>query len=336
MLYQYLVTTRFERLPTNCQIIMVDGTVPGWKPSNNDLHFDHHRPGGADIQIDEIDPNVRHKILPNACFVTTQVDADACAAAAYLQIDLSVCKSSIDKLRAIAYDCDHLAVPPALSKYAEFAACAVATLKLRSDDLLRVMNLPNDRKLWSIDQKERFASEAFKYGTQWLVDAVEDRRYWPGEMGEAAEYWERVERDVDLIITEKRISMYRNCLLFDEKGLGGRYVDPRSFLVAAQRIGVKSGPITLTQKEVFVNNALRGYSYTLGCIPFHPVLAELDYTAGVFSALTGKERELNPQAEGWGGRRTVGGSGWNTVSLLTPKQVINIVLEVNPYLPGQK
>jgi hypothetical protein len=50
----YLVTTKADRLPTDHQIIMVDGTVPDWKAKPGDLHWDHHRPGGADVQIDKI------------------------------------------------------------------------------------------------------------------------------------------------------------------------------------------------------------------------------------------------------------------------------------------
>lgn len=298
MSYQYLVITRKERLPVTGQIIMLDGTVPGWLPSAKDLHFDHHRPGGADIQIDEIDPNIRHKVLSDACFVTTQVDADACTAAAFLQLGSDVEQSTINRLRAIAYDCDHLAVPPALSKYAEFAACAVATLKLDSQKIVIEFGLPTNRRQWSIDQKEIFASEAFKRGTDWLVGAVENKCYWPGEAGEANEYWEKVEGDTETIISECLISMYRNCLIFDETSFAGRYVDPRSWLKTVQQMGIKSGPITLTQRTVFVGDEFKGFSYVLGCIPFNTCLKDLDYTLNVFASLTGKERELNPHSRG--------------------------------------
>ncbi len=50
----YLVTTNADRLPSDHQIIMVDGTVPDWEAKPGDLHWDHHRPGGADVQMDEI------------------------------------------------------------------------------------------------------------------------------------------------------------------------------------------------------------------------------------------------------------------------------------------
>ena len=84
-------------------------------------------------------------------------------------------------------------------------------------------------------------------------------------------------------------------------------------------MGLKSPlAITLVQREVIVENEFKGYSYTIGCVPLHPALSELDYTRGTFDSLTAKEKELNPNADGWGGRKTVGGSGWNTPQSTDP------------------
>jgi hypothetical protein len=134
MTYSYVVTTHLKDLPTDRLIVMVDGTVPGWSKSDKDLHFDHHRPQGKPVQILEIPEQT--KISVDSCFVTTQVDADACAAAAWLQLLqmdfperlLSFAKR---KLVAIAYDCDHLGLPQT-DEFADldtFAKDAVATLK---------------------------------------------------------------------------------------------------------------------------------------------------------------------------------------------------------------
>ena len=79
---EYLVTTSskaLEEKQSGCQVFMVDGSVPGWQPRELDYVFDHHRKGGADIQIDEIPPlehlEINHDL--SALIVTTQVDADA-------------------------------------------------------------------------------------------------------------------------------------------------------------------------------------------------------------------------------------------------------------------
>lgn len=324
----YLVTTRKEIIPNNTrQIVMVDGTVPGWQKRPQDLHFDHHRPGGADIQIAEIDSYLVQEV-DNALFVTTQVDADACVAACWLQVADQVGNFQAIRLAAIAYDCDHLTVPPELSDLADFAAQAVAALKSNSGEIVKQLNLNPDRKTWTVENKEAYSSEAFKQGTEWLIAACLGERSWPGENGEAKSYLESVEANTQTIINQNRVTVYRDCLLFDGKGLQGKYIDPRCWLKAAQHMGLESPlAITLVQREVIIENEFKGYSYTIGCVPLHSALSELDYTKGTFDSLTAKEKELNPNADGWGGRKTVGGSGWNTPSQLNPEQVIDAVLE---------
>ena len=331
---KYLVTTRLEVLEavsSGCQVFMVDGTVPGWKASDSHFHFDHHRINGEDIQIDEMPPSKDLAINPDlqGLIVTTQVDADACVAAAYLQLK-NVSQENLQKLRAIAYDCDHLGVPPELSQYADFAAQCVAAMKSDSDVLISELGLPN-RKEWTIEQKEAYASLAFQRGTESLIAACKAERKFPGECGEAKEYWEKVENNTSLLLDTQRVYFYRDTVIIDYKGLQGQYIDPRCALKAYEWIKENHGhdcatPITLAQREVFVDNEFKGFSYTIGCIPLHSKLANLDYTQGTFEALTEAERKINPDADGWGGRKTVGGSGWNTPSQLKPEQVIDIVL----------
>lgn len=333
----FLVTTRLEKLQeiaAGRQVVMVDGTVPNWEPQNGDLHFDHHRPNGPAIQLDDLGEIPGHDDLTeDALVVTTQVDADACAAAAWLLVDPAEVSGDrwdkTNKIRAIAYDCDHLCVPAELSKYADFAAQAVAALKSTSNALIAELGLSPNRREWSIEDKERFASEAFRQGTEWLIAALKGERPFPGEQGEAKQYWEQVESNIEMIIRENRIALYKGCLIFNGKGLGGTYIDPRCWLRAAQKMGIDpQWPVTVTQREVIVSGEFKGFSYTLGTVPLHPKQADFDYTQGYFDALTQLEREENPDADGWGGRATVGGSGWNTPSALTPHQVIDTVLKV--------
>lgn len=216
---RYLVTTRLEKLEecvNGAQVFMVDGTVPGWQPTDLDHHFDHHRPGGADIQIDEMPlPNekslIQEKSLIDKRFewyaedqliVTTQIDADACVAAAWLQLSKKDLfdDETLNKLRAIAYDCDHLGVPESLAKYADFAAQCVAALKSDSDKLISELGLPKDRKTWNIEQKEEYASLDLQKGTEALISACKGEGKFPGECGEAAEYWEKVENNTMLLL----------------------------------------------------------------------------------------------------------------------------------------
>lgn len=331
---QYLVTTNIKLLPET-PIAMIDGTVPGYARREGDEHFDHHRLDGAQIQIDEIPLGLKLED-EEYTFVTTQLDADACVAAAWLQLSPNeVSDRDKQKLRAIAFDCDHLAVPDELSEFADFAAQAVAALKSEGFKLAEQLGLPVDRKEWTEEDKVSYASAGFKQGTEWLIDAAIGKRPYPGELGEAKEYWEQVQRDEQQFIGESRIDAYKGCLIFDMLGWNGRYVDPRASLRAAKRLRM-DGLITLTRRQVKED----GWSYTIAAKNKN-LLSHYD----AFRKLTEAEAikrdvdvELVNQYWGqpvlnekigfdpWGGREAVGGSGWRTPSLLTPEEVIHCLM----------
>ncbi len=332
MIIDFLVTTQSESVAQKqndgYQIIMVDGTVPDWSPREGDLHFDHHRPGGKKVQIDEIPPNIIGGA--KVCFVTTMVDADACAAAAYILIT-KPSEDSFFRLRAIAYDCDHLFVPENLKGYADFASQAVAAMKQDSNSLVDELGLPANRREWSLHTKERFASLAFKRSTYHLVDAALGLRQWPGENGEAKPYWDKVVAYTNQLQEEERVTEYCGVVLIDMKELGGQYIDPRCPLRVVK--GWKqqpSTPVSITKREVYVENEFKGYSYTIGSIPWHEDYGLYDYTQGLWQALTNAEvaKGGDPHINKWGGRATVGGSGWNAVSFLTPEEVADVALKV--------
>ena len=333
----YLVTTKADRLPTDNQIIMVDGTVPDWEPKPGDLHWDHHRPGGSDVQIDEIPmPQARSLIEEHAtdqspCLVTTMVDADACCAAAWVQLPREVLTpKTIDKLKAIAWDCDHLMVPDALNHYAEFAAKAVVALKASSEGLAAELGLPHERKDWTDDHWEAYASEAFQRGTEWLIDAAMGKCPYPGELGEADDYWQQIEADAQMLIDEHRIRFIetkRGVVAVCDQTHTSHAIDPRSFYHAIPRLlhtaATQLRPEALTVRD----HRAGGTQYTLGSIPLHPEQHQLDYTQGTFDRLTQAEQAKNPESGNWGGRRTVGGSAWNTASLLTVEEIIAVLDE---------
>jgi hypothetical protein len=332
----YLVTTKVSRIPADHQIVMVDGTVPGWRRGPQDLHWDHHRPKGADIQIDEMPvptKSLREDLageLP-PCIVTPQLDADACCAAAWFQLPRTCLQpETVARLRAIAWDCDHLIVPEEeLSQWAEFAAKAVAALKTTGAAIVTELQLPKDRHIWSQPQWETYFSEGFKRGTEWLVEAARGKRPWPGERGEADNYRQEIERDASLLLTQNRIQLLptpRGAVAVGDLRDIGRYIDPKSLNQAiASLIDLETiRPETLLVRE----HKYGGIQYTLGCLPAHPQTQYLDYTAGIFERLTQAELAKDPSSEGWGGRRTVGGSGWNTPSYLTPEEAIALLDEV--------
>lgn len=373
---KYLVTTNCNSIPTDHQIFCLDGTPPKWEPKPGDYHADHHRPGGAKVQIEEMALGANENWvliegLANGqpqCIVTTQVDADACVAAAAAQLPawqmfdvINQCEAEVYKrLKAIAHDCDHLCVPPELSEMADFAAQAVATLKQEGFKIAGQMELPSDRCQWTLEQREEYASRAFQHGTEWLIAAARGECPWPGENGEANVYWQQVQDDSTLLCRAGRIWFHQGMAICDLRSIG-RYVDPRAFLRSIQAIKTSINevygyqnvdcdrvgelcPETLTIRD---HKSNEGISYTLGCVPTHPDIDSLDYTTGTFQALTAaearKRRCSQQQIEAieihwlkselpsilgfdpWGGRATVGGSGWTTPSVLTPQEVVEIV-----------
>ena len=332
---EYLVTTDISRLPKP-PVAMVDGTVPGYVVREGDLYYDHHRIGGAEIQIDEIGAGVNNAYQGIKAIVTTQLDADACVAAAWVQLyGDNISKENHRKLRAIAFDCDHLKVPDELADLADFAAQAVAAMKSEGFKIAEQLGLPEDRKNWTEDQKVAYASAGFRQGTEWLIAAVKGDRSYPGELGEAADYWQQVQSDEQLFIDEQRITKYKDALLFNMIGWGGRYVDPRASLRAAKRLGM-SAALTLTQRETKDG----GWSYTIASAQknlltefnaFYKLTKAEAIKRKVDTAIVNtywKKAELNALIgfDPWGGREAVGGSGWRSPSLLSPNEVIDALM----------
>lgn len=350
----FIATTRLESIKKyqeQCyQIIMIDGTVPGWEPRQGDLHFDHHRSGGHPIQITEIPQDIGNKLKFPICFVTTQVDADAIVAAAFILLSYYnyvykstkeyPCEPNIpyyDRLQAIAWDCDHLYVPEHLlenESNKEIAAQIGMAMKVKSDYAAVNLGLPQNRKEWSIEQKEFHAAESFQTNVWSLFEACIKPGYpFPGENGEAAEYLENLGKLAKLFKHENRIKMIGNKgYVVDTTGMGGNYIDPRSPLRVIKDIEDESTfPVVITQREVWQNNNIIGHKYTLAIIPWRESQFEhIDFCDRLWDELSKKEVEKggSPEINKWGGRKTIGGSGWNAVSFLSPEEVLQVVSDL--------
>lgn len=340
MNYNYLVTTNINSIPQDKCIVMIDGTVPGWIPKPGDLHFDHHRPGGAPVQIEEIPASV--KVPEDAVFVTTQLDADAQVAAAYLQLDIPKESIIYKKLWAIAHDCDHLGLPVGeeYDAFRDFARNAVAALKQSSDNLLAEMNLPKDKSKWSEEDRENFMSRCFKFGVEWLIAAAKGKCPWPGESGEAKEYFDRQERLRPLVY--QCCYIFHKIAVFDHQefvsrfGFRGAYIDPRLFIdwcrerdpqekfLLPATIMVRDGSSLPGSQELLEYNYSSAfmYQYTLGSIPLHRKGSPRYSDRGIWKFLADHEitarsaRNLPLPETSWGGRNEVGGSGWRDPSIM--------------------
>lgn len=307
------------------KIVMLDGTVPGWIPNNWDVHFDHHRKDGAKVQIDEMrsvwpedDPVGYCHYTGNIVIATTQLDADAAVAAAYYTAGGLFSPEAMRKLRAIAWDCDHLTVPADLADLKDFAFKAVAAFIQPSirDAIPASLGLdPKGFKSWTAEERQAVSSESFRRTTEWLVSAALGLRPWPGESGEADGYAQELSDMADRLIAEGRINLIKvndrpNMATGD--GTGFAYVNPRSFYIAWEKMGYGVPDLSLTYREH--KSGTRAYTIATN--------GDIDLTDGYFEAITAEEMSENPAADPWGGRATVGGSGWNTGSVLEPQQVL--------------
>jgi hypothetical protein len=332
---KFCVTTRIEVLQQlkneRYYLVGIDGTVPNGADLYDEL-YDHHRPNGAEIQMDEIDDrNLRGEIkkrlakVEKLAFITTMVDADAQVATFYFltrlnEIDVA---DSFNFLRAISYDCDHLAVPVHYQeRYGKKASMVVAALKEESNKYVSDLGLSSNRREWSVEDKEKFGSYALEKGVTELIPALLNGT-WNYE-SIAQSYWQTVEKNTLMLVSEGRISVINGVAVFDGKGLGGTYIDPRCWYRGLASLGLDCYTgIALTQREIFGENEFKGFSYTIGKIPLSKF--DGDFTDGLFQELTEAEKITNPDCDGWGGRATVGGSGWNTPSDLFPVHITNII-----------
>lgn len=332
---EYIITTELEDLMpfinSGYRIAMLDGTVPGWEPKPGDLHYDHHnKTSNAKVQIDEM-PKPTGQELVDVC-VSTLLDADAVVAAAYLQLspgDLEggTGTEAYSMLRAIAHECDHLFVDPRDEVNPDWAFKVVAAMKVASDALRKEMGLPKDRKEWSKEQRMLYYSTAFRQSVEHIIAAIRGERPFPGELAEADEYFNGLLAKRDELLANGCCSFINGIPYADTSDLRG-YVDPRAILMAWAKLDpyMEYKPITLTRRS----HKNGGFQYTLGTVPGHPGQDKIDLTK-VFPVLSQAEMLVDnltdgtKSPDGWGGRVAVGGSGFNTPSLLQPQEVVGFV-----------
>jgi len=317
---KYLVTTNLSEIPPG-PIAMLDGTVPGWIPKVGDLHYDHHRPDGAKVQIGEMTDAPTDFV---GTIVTTLLDADAIIAAAWLHLSVDERNENLTKLWAIAHDCDYLESPTLPG----FAMKAVATMKIRAGQ---------HNKDWDAKQKSEWYSENFEQSVNEILSACRGQAKWPGESGEADNIVAEWNRQAQELINTDQVSYLSRISIIDLRGLG--YVDPRAQQMAIMHNSGLS-PCTIA----VCDHKSGGIKYTLGSIPSLARNTPVDYTKRVYLDLNKLEafrRGIDPSlvqehyghptfesAVGfspWGGRATVGGSGLNTRSMLLPHEIVKVL-----------
>jgi hypothetical protein len=215
-------------------------------------------------------------------------------------------------------------VPSRLSHLSDFAAQAVAGMKVESDKIAEDLDYPDNHADWTVEQLENYSTKAFEFCIEWLILAAKGKAKWPGEGGESLKYWEEVKADSAEILEKERITFFKGIPIFDIRDFD-HLVDPRACLIALKEMQVPHLPMTITIKK----HNMGGDKYTLGCDPLHPEAHQIDYTKSTYKELSRAEniKELvSLERKVWGGRKTVGGSGWNHPTTLTAQEVADIVL----------
>jgi len=338
--HKFVVTTDVGKIPRNRQVIMIDGTVPCWVRGPGDHHWDHHKPGCEAIQIDEIPLNQitcgEIRIRNDAVFVTTQLDADAVVAAASIVLAAQGHRDSftvnLQKLRAIAWDCDHLALPPEShwDSLREFAAKAVAALKQEGFENLKNKDLLGDQTNWPQEKKNRYQhtlNANFCDSVLWVVEACNGNYSWPGEQGEADAYFRKMEEQRPAVGACCHVS--NNIAVFDQSGFS-EYVDPRLLAqwviqncpTALATVTIRDGKAKANQPKGWAD---RVWAYTVG---WTPGTSPMFSTQGLWEHLTALENQsreshgIPPMTSGWGGREDVGGSSWNDAVITDPHTLV--------------
>lgn len=351
MKVRYLVTTDANQLP-DCPIIMIDNAVPNWKPRPGiDLHVGSLSSVSTSVHTDRVPlgfvaeyPYVEgidtSKVESSdfVCIVSPEFTVSACATAAWVQLEKEELEdTAIGSLLSIAYDCDYFQVPNKFKVFSKFATKATVALELKAFEYETILELPKNPKERSPQQKRICSSLAFKMGTEWLIDAAKGSRPYPGEMGEATEYWRELVEIALIYLEESRLQIYNDALLIDNRGLNIGYIDPRSAYIAARNEGLRY------ELSLVIKDSKEGYSYVLASSGLNLITK---YNA--FFTLTCKEAikrnvslHLIEESWGkhncseligfdpWGGCEAIGESSNRSPSKLDPREVIDSLRILN-------
>ena len=286
----FMVSTQASN---SSKTVAVDGQV-----ENADLIFDHHRPGGALIQMDEL-PD-KFSIDGDICFITPNLDEDAVISTAVLinggQSELNSWMK--DTLRETSLNCDQLTEPNDLYYHLK---------DLNYQLHLKLFKGKTELTEKELSKRYQLLVEAvlhfINHGTFKKIDSNFDGRF----KKHLDKQRERLNESGFDLITGK--------IGFIDINRTG-VVAPRIMYELARRNSVEILLIKYTKKK-----DMEGEIYTIGIDPMCQLDKDLLFT--VFD----KINAIDPLAkkQKWGGRSGVGGSPNSVGSLLEPVQIIDIL-----------
>jgi hypothetical protein len=281
--------------------LVVDGTVKG---STNKWHFDHHRKGGAPVQLLEI-PN--GGCAEASSIGTHMLDADALAAAVWATVPGLKGTQHEDRLLALAWVCDHLHIPEESGvdqSLEDWALDCVQGLKDQTMEHAKDFGVSIfGPEAISGDEKEAFMSLVLEDQYYMILDIIARDAWDEFPKGDASS---AISKMASRIREEGRIQgpIVNLC------GLSG-FVNPLSYYRAMDR----SERIAIVQRDFRGGNP-GDVSFTVGINP----LAGYAHRPDLMSVLA-RIQAIQP---GWGGRAEVFGSPFKEPAKLTAAQILEI------------
>jgi hypothetical protein len=367
--YQYIVTNLIHRLPVDLPIVSIGEEIAYWEPESCDYLIDRQK-SGKSLYILEV-PYVT-RIPNNSVFVAAKLNAEVCATAAWLQLlgmepeELSLERTKelewIKRcLEGISFDCAYLSLVKRADYCHVFARDAVITLERFNEDLASELQLPQNRREWSVAQKSSYDSVVFAKNTQWLVNAALKLCDWPGQNGEVTDvYWRKYEQDT---YTVDRISrMHDNVAIVDIRGDRPEYddLDPRHLIHLLKSrhdytyryqnfwLTVRDNPMRViasdTSNDLILRHeaeplsrgdmefVLAAYHYEIASVPLHKCGSPRFNEYGIWTKLNEVESKKRYRTNApmslsnlhlWTGNNNAGEC---VQSILTAEEVIGIIL----------
>ena len=242
------------------------GDPGNWKPKTGDYLINNHREGGADVILLEIADSI--KLSDRVCFVTNELNAAVCAAAAWIQVldrvkadDFPSSAANLSRLQLllISYQSEAYHIPfvyPSQAEYSDaylFSSRVDAAYYAESEQVRTKLELSADPNLWTQGCEVAHQSMLFERFTEALLQAALGVAYWPGEAKQDRAGVDSYRQQYKLNMSRfcDRFSAFENVAILDARGYDGA-INPRHLINWAQQFAPEAC-MTLTVQDAKLN-----------------------------------------------------------------------------------
>lgn len=268
---KYLATANHEshlaeaRSSDSPQEIML-GDPGNWKYKTGDYLINNRRSGGPDVILLEIANSIN--LSDRVIFVTNELSASVCAAAALIQLldrvkvgSFSSSAAELARLRLllIAYQSETYQIPFVYASQSEYTeaylfSCRVeAVYHSEAEQIRTELKLSANPNLWTQGSEVVHQSTLFERFTEALLKAALGVAYWPGESKQDRLRIDNYTQQYKLNISKfcDRFSVFENVAIMDARGCDGT-INPRHLINWAQQFAPEAY-MTLTVQDAKLN-----------------------------------------------------------------------------------